>query len=838
MKVWETTASHVVRVVTKRPSWALLITILVMLLMVWPTTRLTIDASPDSLLLENDPDLKFYRTIHYEYGTDVYIIVAIRFTESVLTPSHAQRIEELTQKFEAIADVSNVTSITTVPLLYQSFEGDSESVISFPTLLSEGVDLSKVENEFLNNPLYERNLTSKDLQLAAFKIDFLEMPEFQVLHDKRYSLLEKKEQGSFTSQDRRELVEINNYLEKLRKLDDQRYATALIKIRNVLDSYKPAQQSFISGTPLIANDIKHYVLQDIKVFGLAALLAMAIILLIIFHKLTWVAITLFCAFVNVLLVSGLIGLLNFNLTVVSSNYVAILLIFSLAIGIHVVVRYQEEDAAQESVDFHDRLCIAIQHISTPCLFMVLTSTIAFISLIISDIKPVIVFGYIMVIGLCGAYIVSFTILPLLIQILKPKSRPPHKHYSHNILYNSLTIVLRNKGIVAVMLVLGLVISLFGITKITVENRFIDYFLKTTDIHQGLLIIDQKLGGTVPIEVILNAPDDRDEFDNENLEIDDYEEEFDDYLTDLEEAEAGFTAESYWYNRRGIEKIRSIHEYLETIPQIGKVLSLSSTENVFKHIINEKDLDDFELSLIYSKLPDEANSILIQPYLSDKGDQARIVARLKDSDHTLVRDTLLKKINYDLKTHFPEKENIEIRITGIGVLYNNVLQSLYRSQILTLGFVFISIFIMLSILFKSIKFAFIAILPNLFTAFLILGLMGILNIPLNIMTITIAAITIGIGVDDAIHYIHRYNKEYAIRNNVYESILTSQVTVGKALWFTSITIAAGFILLVFSNFTPSIYFGLFTCLAMLISISATFTLIPLALSVSSAKNLEA
>ncbi len=838
MKVWESAASHVVRVVTKRPYWTLLITVIAMLLMSWPATYLTIDASPDSLLLENDPDLKFYRAIHYEYGTDVYIIVAIRFGESFLASSFIRRIEEITQKFTAVEGVSDVTSITTVPLIYQPLEQDKESVITFPTLLSKGVDISKAEYEFLNNPLYERNLTSKDLQITAFKIDFQEMPEYKVLFDQRYLLIEKREEGMLTPQERLELAKINSKIEKLRKLDNRRFEIALIKIRSILDTYKYTQQSFISGTPLIANDIKHYVLQDIKVFGIAALLSMAIILLIIFHKFTWVLITLFCSSVNVLLVSGLIGLFNFKLTVVSSNYVAILLIFSLAIGIHVVVRYQEEEAAQGAADFHERLCIAIQHISTPCLYMVLTSTIAFFSFIISDIKPVIIFGYIMVVGLCGAYIVSFSILPLLIQLLKPKSRPAHKHYSHKILYNSLSLVLTHKGVVIVMLIIGLIISGYGISRITVENRFIDYFLRTTDIHQGLLVIDEKLGGTVPIEIILNAPHENYEDANEDAEFDDDLDdldEFDDYLAELEELEGGFTSHSYWYNRRGIEKIRSIHTYLEEIPQIGKVLSLSSTASVFQNIVKEKELDDFQLSLIYSKLPDDTKSILIQPYLSDAGDQARIVARLKDSDRTLVRNKLLRKIDDDLTKHFPEKDNIGIRVAGIGVLYNNVLQSLYRSQILTLGFVFISIFLMLSVLFKSIKFAFIAILPNIFTALFILGLMGILNIPLNIMTITIAAITIGIGVDDEIHYIHRYMKEYAKRNNVYESILASQVTVGKALWFTSVTVAAGFILLVFSNFTPSIYFGLFTCLAMLISIFATFTVIPLALSVSSARN---
>ncbi len=832
MKLWETSASYVVHAITKRPYLSLVLMFLVMILMSWPIKYLTIDASPDSLLLESDPDLKFYRSIHDEYGTDVYMVVAVHLADTILSPTSVSKIEELTKQFGELEEISSVTSISNVPLIYQSSNKDENTEILFPFLTSKNIDFDKVENEFLTNPLYERNIVSKDLKIAAFKLDFEERREYKDLFDQRYLLIEKRENNLQSRQDKIDIEIINDRLEQLRDLDNKRIKSVLKKIRNILYTNENSFESYISGAPLIAHDMKSYVLNDIKVFGVVAILAMAIILFVIFHNVAWVGITLFSAFVNVLMVSGLIGLLDYKLTVVSSNYVAILLIFSLAISIHVVVRYQEEDASQNISSFRDRLCISIEHISTPCLFMVVTSTIAFLSLIISDIKPVIVFGYIMVIGLCGAYMISFTFLPLLIQLLKPKSKPLHEHYSHNFLEKSLALILNNKATVIIILSISLLISGLGIIKLTVENRFIDYFKETTEIHRGLAFIDQKLGGTVPIEVVLDAPIESDEPEL----IDDELDEFDDYLEDLDESSEGFASQSYWYNRRGIEKIRTIHTYLESLPQIGKVLSLYSTENIFRHIVRDKELEDFQLSLIYSKLPENTLPILIHPYLSKAGDQARIVARLKDSDHSLVRNDLLNNIEKHLISLFPEKMGIHVNITGIGVLYNNVLQSLYRSQILTLGFVFVSIFIVLSILFRNIKYAFIAILPNIFTAILVLGIMGLLKIPLNIMTITIAAITIGIGVDDAIHYIHRYRKEFAQKKDVYKSISASQLTVGKALWFTSITIASGFVLLIFSNFTPSIYFGLFTCLAMLISIFATFSIIPLLLTAMKASRI--
>lgn len=822
MKVWELIAHKVVKSIAHSPVIALSIVTLVTFSMLIPATKLTVDASPDSLLLENDPDLQFYRSIHDQYETDEYVIVAIQLQSRLLSTDSIKIVEQLRQQFISIDFISNVTTITNVPLVLQNINSNIDDQLIFPTLLTKGIDLNKAEFELTNNPLYESNLVNSDLSIVAFKIDFIISSEYKPLYDQRYIINENKVSRKLNKKEQQQLRHINQSLELLKKQSNLNYKVAISNIRKTLNNFPIKLEFYISGAPLIANDMKHYVSQDIKIFGIAVLLSMIIILLIIFHKATWVLITLGCAFINVIIVSGIIQLFNFNLTVVSSNYIAILLIFSLAIGIHVVIRYQEE-VSRGTNNFDKDLYTAIEHISTPCLFMVLTSTVAFLSLIISDVKPVIVFGYIMVIGLCSAYIISFTVLPLLIKLLHPSSRPSHKHYSHSILDTILNMVQTYKAVVILFLLLLFGLSLYGITKLTVENRFIDYFKASTDIHQGLSIIDQKLGGTVPIEIILNAPAPQPMTEEEPSE-------FDDYLATLDDDDGGYTSQSYWYNKRGIDKIRPLHRFLETHPQIGKVFSLSTTEDIFKYIIDEKELDDFQLSAIYSKIPTNVKDILIHPYLSDDGNQARVVARLKDSDHTLIRNDLLQNIRRYLNREYMQAYQINTRLNGIGLLYNNVLQSLYRSQILTLSVVLISIFSILSILFKSIKFAFVATLPNIFTAFLILGLMGILSIPLNIMTITIAAITIGIGVDDAIHYIHRYKKELANRLDVQESIWISQVTVGKALWFTSFTISTGFILLVLSNFTPTIYFGLFTSVAMLTSIFSTFTIVPILLSV--------
>lgn len=824
MEILENFTSKTSRKLIKIPKVMLTFSILIMLAALWPASQLTIDASTDSLLLDNDPDLNFYRTIHNQYGTDEYILVVIESNQDIFEKETTENIEEIRQRLESIKTVSTVTSVTNIPLVYQRITGPSQW--SFPTLLTKNINLTEAKNELTTSPLYADNLIDSTLTKIAFIVDLHISPLYQKLYEKRFRLSEKGLKSALSYEDRINLATINKHIDTLNIKGSNDYKKALTNIRQLLKNDSNITHYYISGTPMIISDIRDYVTQDIKNFGIAILLCMVIILFSIFKNYKWVLITLGCACLNVIIVSAIINFLNFNLTIVSSNYIAILIIFSLAIGIHVVIRYQEELSQLEGT-FDDKLIIALKHISTPCMFMVITSTVAFMSLMISDVKPIIIFGYIMVIGLCTAYIISFTVLPFAIKVLHPT--PKHQNYPlcDNTLNKLLSLILNNKPLISTLLSIIFGISVYGTSQITVENRFIDYFKSSTEIHQGLVTIDKHFGGTVPIEIILDKVATAIEYEAD--------EEFADYISSLDEDDGGYTSKSYWYNHRGINKISQIHSYLEELPQIGKVLSLSSTQEIFKHILNVDNLDDFQLSAIYAKSTKDVKDLLIRPYVSEEGMQARIVARIKDSDRNLVRNTLLLEINNHMSNLYPESSNITVTVTGIGVLYNNVLQSLYRSQILTIGFVFIVIFIMLSILFKNFKYALIAILPNIFTALLIIGLMGLLSIPLNIMTITIAAITIGIGVDDAIHYIHRYKKELEISNIPYTALKKSQITVGKALWFTSFTIGAGFILLVFSNFTPTIYFGLFTCIAMISSIIATFTIVPMALSFSHKNN---
>jgi len=795
--------------------------------------NLHIDASPDSILLESDPDLKYYREVHRQYASDEYVIVGFKPASSILEQDTIDFIEDISTQFKQIEGVAGVTAISNVPLLFQQEEDKLTGKTKFSNLLSDEVDIEKARHEFTTSPIYLDNLVSQDLSTTAIKVDIQKNQKLINLLQQKYELLDQQKEHSAAESELHKLEELRKTIITERQLINNRYKSVLASIRTITSNNNDKGKFYLAGAPLIGNDMKTFVQQDIEIFGLAIIFIMAFVLFLFFRKPKWIVLPLICATMNVLLVSGITGLLNFQLTIISANFVALIIIFSIALSIHVIIRYQEIQSLHPENGVDENLAITINQIITPCFYMVLTSAIAFLSLIVSDINPVIIFGYIMILGLFCAFLLTFTVLPALIKLFNPQSAQIKEDKSATFLENILNVIVKNKGLTIIILIGMFALNLAGISQITVENRFIDYFKKSTDIYQGLELVDQKLGGTVPLEVMLEAGPVSEE-EEEELEED---EEFGDYLAELDETQDDFTAQSYWYNRRGIKKIQKIHRYLESLPQVGKVLSLSSTEEVFRTINKGEPLEDFHLSLVYSKVPENIKNVLISPYVSTDGGQARILARIKDSDHTLIRNDLLNKIYTDINADFISNGET-VRLTGISVLYNNVLQSLYRSQILTLFTVFVCILLMLIVLFRSIKLAIIGTLPNIFSALFILGLMGVFGIPLDIMTITIAAITIGIGVDYAIHYIHRYKKEYAVSLDSYQAIHASQTTVGKALYFTSITITLGFIILVLSNFVPSIYFGLLTSIAMLVSLFATFSIIPLLLSTFAPKNARA
>ena len=451
------------------------------------------------------------------------------------------------------------------------------------------------------------------------------------------------------------------------------------------------------------------------------------------------------------------------------------------------------------------------------------------SLLMSGIRPVIDFGWMMTIGLVVAFFLSFVLLPAGLMIL-PKGEPRDRgdQSAAMTLRFSRLAELHGGKVLLVALLAGL-ISVFGITQLQVENRFIDYFHEDSEIHQGMKVIDQELGGTVTLDIILDADPAWMASEEETLEDDPFadpeaEVEDDPFADDPFADESTEKApESYWFTLNGLDEIRKLHNYLESLPEVGKVQSLAITYQLAQDI-NGGRLNNFELNVMRRMLSDDITDFLIRPYLSDEHQQARISLRVKETTPDLRRAELVEKI----RTYTIDEVGLkpeQVNFTGMLVLYNNMLQSLFQSQIATIGVVFVSIMLMILLLFRSFKIALIAILPNMLAASVVLGGMGLAGIPLDMMTITIAAITVGVGVDQAIQYFYRFRQEFAQTGSYVESMHNSHASIGRAMYYTSTTIIVGFSILALSEFIPSIYFGLLTAFAMFAAVLGSLTLLP-------------
>jgi hypothetical protein len=566
---------------------------------------------------------------------------------------------------------------------------------------------------------------------------------------------------------------------------------------------------------MIADDMITFIKNDLIIFGIGVFLFLIIMLTIIFRKLRWVLLPLVSCFYAGLLMVGLLGLVGWNVTVISSNFISLMLIITMSMNVHLIVRYRQLRNDFPDYTQHELVLSTMSKMVWPCLYTALTTIMAFTSLVVSGIKPVIDFGWMMTIGLSVTFLTSFILFPSLL-ILLPKITEKTTSENEFQFTSKLANITEQYGNrILVLTVILTLISAYGISRLQVENSFINYFSEDTEIFQGLRLIDEKLGGTTPVDILLNLEN------SENVENKETGEDFEDF-------DALFSAfeedqEEVWFTPERIDIVKQAHDYLEALPEVGKVLSLASIIRVGEQI-NEGEFDAFELAIVSKRMPEELRKSMINPYISEENNEVRINIRILDSLKNLRRQELLEKIKIDLIERINIDED-KIKITGILVLYNNMLQSLYKSQILTLGVVMAGIGLMLIILFRSVQLAIIGIIPNLLAAAIILGLMGLLRIPLDMMTITIAAITIGIAVDNSIHYIYRFREEFPKTKNYVSTMHYCHANIGKAVFYTASTIIIGFSILVLSNFIPTIYFGVLTALAMFIALFAALTLLP-------------
>ena len=795
------------------PKITLFLLAVVLVFSLYQSKNFNLDASSDALLLEGDKDLKYLREINDRYGSKDFLVLTYTPITSFEDQETILNLQLLKSKIEKLTWVDSVITVIDVPLLKSTDEGLMERLKNYKTLAYPEIDKKRGFEEILNSPIYKDYVISADGKTSGIVVYLKKderLDEYIKVKDKYF--VQINETG-LSKEDRLNYKKFIHEYEEYKNLYNKRNHQNISEIRDVISKYGVNANIHLGGIPMIANDMMSFIKKDIIVFGIGVFLFIILTLWFIFKNFRWVLMPLLGCASSVIIMIGLLGLVGWKVTVISSNFIALMLILNMAMNIHLTVRYLQLKKEDQNISKKDAVFQASKKMILPILYTVLTTICAFLSLIFSGIKPIIDFGWMMTLGLIISLLVTFLLLPSLLSIFATENNVDVKDTEKSIITNALGYIAKNNTfLIFSTTILIIILSLLGISRLQVENSFINYFDKETEIYKGMKKIDDKLGGTTPLNVILKFPPAK--IDNEN------DDEFSEWDEDNESSE---DKSKYWFTRDKMDKILKVHDYLDSLPEIGKVLSFGSILRVAEDL-NKKELQSLEIAVLYSKIPEEIKKEIVLPYISVDKDEARISVRIKDSLKDLRRNELIKKINLELNTKLGFEKK-DYKLAGVLILFNNLLQSLFKSQILTLGIVLFGIFAMFFILFRNINLSLIGIVPNFLAAFFILGIIGLMNIPLDMMTITIAAITIGIAVDNSIHYIYRFKEEFNKIKDYNKTLDKCHKTVGIAILNTSITIVFGFSILVLSNFIPTIYFGVFTGVAMLLAMISVLTLLP-------------
>jgi len=779
-----------------------------------------LDASAETLVLENDEDLQYARQISSRYGQQDFLILTYTPKDTLFSPDTLATLARLRDELRSLEHVSSVNSILDIPLLGNPPVSLKQFSTDLPTLESPSVDKKQAGIELSESPLCLDLLLSPDSRTTALLInlsdydgdsDAVKNPGASQQESTSGSLLPEKPVGS-----KQAAMQIRAQRDDERR---QRHQD-IVTIRAIMDKYRGDAELFLGGVSMIADDMISFIKSDLKLFGVGVLLFLILMLGIIFRRMRWICLPMLCCALSITCMIGILGWLDWQVTVISSNFVSLQLIMTMSLVIHLIVRYRELSASEPQESNRRIILETMQTKLIPSVYAFLTTIVGFASLVFCNILPVITFGKMMIVGLTISLVVTFLVFPAVLMLL-PKTLPLRKH-AWRFPITSITAGFVEAGgwLVLVIGILVFALSIVGMSRLEVENCFIDYFRENTEIHQGMKVIDQYLGGTTPLDVIVDFEVSQiPEKETEQLAAENGTE-FDEFA----EFDEAAKHKKYWFTTEKMSRIKAIHGYLDSLPETGKVMSLATLLSIAEKLNEGKPLDNLELALLYNEIPDELKALLVKPFVSEEHNQVRFWARVRDSDKSLKRNELLERI----KTELPDQLNLDkesVHLSGMLVLYNNMLQSLFSSQILTFGITVLVLMGTYLVEFRSVKIAVIAIIPNAIPIAIVLGTMGWLNIPLDMMTITIAAIGLGISDDFTIHYIHRFKDEFQIDRKYVPAMHRSHRSIGYAMFYTSITIILGFSILALSNFIPTVYFGLLTCLAMTIAILDALTLLP-------------
>ena len=717
------------------------------------------DASSETLVLDNDESFNAYEEVNEQFGTSDFVIVAAQ-SQNLFSQKKLFELQVLKEKIENISEIDSVISILDAPIFMQPKVSLFKSASNDKYLLQDEIDLKLAQEEFASSPIFSELVLSKNGSVTAFQIN---------------------------------LIAQDDYTDTIRE------------IRKILDNNQDFNL-YLAGPAMIVVDTIDYIKSDVFNFGFLTLIIFSLLLLL-FLRSVWITFVIMAnASLVVFFTLSLLGINNWPISIVSSNFIALLLISSIAISVHIVVKLQDDLAENRSA------ALAFSQILVPCFYAALTTMVGFASLVLSDIKPVIDFGKMMAVGVSINLLISFIFIPI-----ANAFKPLITNFKTNIsqyFINNISLPLKSffekYSIVGSLALIPVFIYLS--MQLKVENKFIDYFNESTEIYQGMSLIDRELGGTTPIDIVLTLPE-------EEIIIDE-----DDFFFS-EDSEVA----TYWWREKNMELLKSLKNSIDDVSGVGKVLSIANGAEFAENLNDGFPIGEAGLVFLKNSLleNDQAKQI-VDEYLTEDERSTRISLRTVDSMDGLSRNELLNEINAVLSAQL-EGTDVSFYVSGLGVLYNNLLQSLFSSQIKTFGVVFGAIFFMLLLLFRSALVAFSIILVPSIAVGLVLSLMSVFSIPLDIMTITIASICIGMSVDYSIHFSWKYLRNKERIADYYDQTILS---TGRAILITGTTIILGFAVFIFSNFNPTALFGILSAIAICVSMLLSMLTLPRFLNLNS------
>lgn len=753
------------------------------------------DASADTMISQSDPELAFYNELTSNFGESPFLVLTYTPNEGELfTPYHLQRLAELTDALSAVEGVSGVTSLLDVPLLQSPPIPIAQLAEGFRTLKSDDVDLQLAKAEFTSSPLFSELLVSADSRSTAIQLN-----------------LSSAASRRLRSAEDTELSDIE--LRELSELAKSQEEQTIESIRAIRDEYQADAQLYLGGVPMIRSDMVRFVKADMAIFGAIIILLLGTALYCFFKCKRWLFIPLMTVFVTVLLTMGILAWLDQPATAVSSSFIALLAIVSISFSIHLITEYRDLAPVSFHLNQHELAMLTMENKLAPCVYTALTTGVAFASLTTSDIIPVVDFGWMMCLGIGIALIVSYALFASILVLLPKKIECESLIELPGLNEWFAKLSTQHTQKLNLSSVVVLIVAVVGVSQLGLGNRIVEYFRADTEIRQGLEFIDTELGGTVPLDIVIYF----DPFEAPaSLE--------DDPFDPFAEEEPDAYPERFWFTPEKIAVVEQIQSYVESRIETGKSVSISNLEKVGRGFTGGEPLSYLELTAILGSVPEDVRQSLIEPYVLPELGQVRISTRLHETGEAYNLQELISSIeSYSINEVGLEPD--EIHITGVAVLFNGMLENLLDSQLSTMFGVIFATFLMFAFLLRSITMAAIGLAPNIMAALVILGFMGFIGIPLDMMTITIAAIVIGIGVDDAIHYLHRFKLELDSGKSAEDAVLATHGSAGKALYFTSFTVIAGLSVLVLSRFMPTVYFGALAALAMAVALTANLSLLP-------------